>query len=278
MNKTLLRELSYYVFYNLVTLVSITVIVSLITFFHFLLDHPIETIESWIFDSGWGLIIASKLIALFVVMKFFILNKNERPTFKQLVTDHFIFPKNEIFPILIVIITLFFVMERPQYIQGNKIELSKNISSFIYGLIFYFTDLFFLAQIGLNTNLKRGQSFLYPLIFVVTSKLSFLLVTATGDKGQVTTLITYLNMMLLMFLGSLNRENKFSFSAPLIFLFIYICPLISLFGLDHVWGDSHAILTFNFDQYFQHYFILSLLILCYLYLKKLKFKESYGIE
>ena len=101
MKNSSLREVSYYVFYNLITLVSITIIVSLITFFHFLLDHSFEAIESGIFDNGWGLIIISKLIALFVVMKIYVLNKNDRPSFKKLALNHFKFPKKQVFPILV---------------------------------------------------------------------------------------------------------------------------------------------------------------------------------
>ncbi|RLA62881.1 MAG: hypothetical protein DRQ88_10125 [Epsilonproteobacteria bacterium] len=275
MKKTLLREFSYYVFYNLITLVSITILVSLITFFHFLLDHPIETIESWLFDNGWGLIITSKLIALYMIMKVYILNKNEKPTLKRLVWKHFIGPKKEIIPILITYVALFFLLDRINLIDHPEYEVSQVIKSFFYGLIFYLSDLFLLAQVSIDK--KNIKNFIYPFIFIITSKLSFLLITVSDEKGQIFSLITYFNMMLLMFLSGANRGNRFSLLAPLIFLAVYICPLISFFGLDPVWGDSQAVLTLDIVNYSKNYVILSLLILCYLYLKKIKFKEKYGV-
>ncbi|TDJ06851.1 MAG: hypothetical protein E2O68_04305 [Deltaproteobacteria bacterium] len=277
MKNSLLRDLSYYVFYNLVTLVSITIIVSLITFFHFLLDHSIEAIESWISDNGWGLITASKLIALFIVMKFHVLNKNDKPTFKKLTLDHFIFPKKEFYPILLAFIGLFFVLESVNFVVG-EFELDNVIKSFFYAFLFYFSDLFLLAQISSNGKTSRLKNFLYPLIFVIIAKTSFLLITVSDEKGQLTLLITYLNMVLLMFISGLNRENKFSLLAPLIFLIFYICPIISIFGLDPVWGDSRAVMTLKIIPYLKNYIVFSLLILCYLYLKNFKYKENYGIE
>ena len=275
MKKDYIRELSYYVSYNLVILVSITIIVSLITFFHFLLDHPIEDVERWISYNGWGLIITSKLIGLFTVLKFYVLNKNERPSFRTLFLDHFVSPKKEMFTVLFAYLGLFFVLEGPNLVPGGEFETFKVLKSFFYAFIFYFSDLFLLAQIGLGSRLKN---FLYPLIFVITSKLSFLLITISDEKGEITILITYLNMVLLMFLSGANRGNKFILSSPLIFLTLYICPLIAFFGLDPVWGDSHAVTILKTASYFKNYIILSLLVLCYLYLKKIKNKESYGIE
>jgi hypothetical protein len=275
MKNSSLRELSFYVFYNLITLVSITIIVSLITFFHFLLDHSFEAIESGIFDNGWGLIIISKLIALFVVMKIYVLNKNDRPSLKKLAFDHFTFPKREVFPILLSYWGMFLLMERTSFVTG--VEYEKVIKSFVYAFIFYWSDLFLLAQISKKENKFSLKNFLYPLFFIITSKLSFLLITVSDEIGQITIFITFFNMMVLLFLSN-TRGNKFSLSGPLIFLMAYICPMISFFGLDPVWGNTEAVRALDIASYFKNYIILSLLIMCYIYLKKIKYRKSYGIE
>lgn len=275
MKNSSLRELSYYVFYNLITLVSITIIVSLITFFHFLLDHSFEAIESGIFDNGWGLIIISKLVALFVVMKIYVLNKNDRPSLKKLAMDHLTLPRKEVFPILLSYWGMFLLMENSSLVTG--VEFEKVIKSFFYAFVFYWSDLFLLAQISRKENKFALKNFLYPLFFIITSKLSFLLITVSDEIGQITIFITFFNMVVLLFLGN-TRGNKFSLSGPLIFLIAYICPMISFFGLDPVWGNTEAVRALDIASYFKNYIILSLLILCYIYLKKIKYRESYGIE
>ncbi len=61
------------------------ILVSVVSFVHFQLDHSLGIIENWIFDQGWEIVTIAKLLATFVIFKFIIIRTDTRKPLHDLI-------------------------------------------------------------------------------------------------------------------------------------------------------------------------------------------------
>ena len=64
------KQILFYCFFYGVLWGVHLILISLVSFFHLLLEHNIRTIGDWIGDRGWGLIILSKMSVFYLAMLF----------------------------------------------------------------------------------------------------------------------------------------------------------------------------------------------------------------
>src|SRR5690606_25140720 len=77
------------------------VTVSLISFFHFLLDHKLGVIEDWVFDKGWEIVVLVKVCAFVVVQKFVHLPSHSRQPFRDLIIESWKRPSRNLFALCV---------------------------------------------------------------------------------------------------------------------------------------------------------------------------------
>ena len=62
----LVKNVKYYAVFQLIFVVLVVILSSIGAFFHFLLDHEISIVESWLHNNHWEILIVSKIFSLFV--------------------------------------------------------------------------------------------------------------------------------------------------------------------------------------------------------------------
>lgn len=92
------KQFQFFLSYIVVFLLIYLFTVSIVIFFHFLLDHSLGIIEGWIFYRGWRIIIFSKIVTFYIVTVFLTVNTNIN--LKQLIKDRLKRVSSEVYIIL----------------------------------------------------------------------------------------------------------------------------------------------------------------------------------
>jgi len=271
------KKIYYYSFFCLLYLISIILSVSLISFFHFYLEHPVEVVQEWVFDNGWGIIIFGKIFSLIWIYKFYNLKRGLRYSLKEIFFNNFNAANRETLLILLFFLALglmFGLKENDSYV----FDIYKLAISYFFGLLFYLIDIFILVLLGKNNTQDEWSdgiiNFIFALIFIITSKISFLLITINSSSEKSNLMIIFFNMVILLFLTNFNKAKSSNLTNPLLFLVFFICPMMSLFGWDPIWGETYSFFEAGvlFDS--KTYLAVCLFILYYLYLKNLNFFKN----
>ena len=86
-NGQLVKNIKYYFAFQLIFVSLVVVLSSIGVFFHFLLDHEISIVESWLHNNQWEILISSKLVSLFLLNRWFEVRLYELKSFRQLVKE-----------------------------------------------------------------------------------------------------------------------------------------------------------------------------------------------
>lgn len=259
-------------------LISITLSVSLISFFHFYLGHPVEVVEEWVFDNGWGIIIFGKIFSLVWIYKFYNLKRGTRITLRELFFSNFNAANRETLLILLFFLglaLLFGLKENESYV----FDIYKLAISYFFGLLFYLIDIFILALLGKNNSQDEWDSgiknLIFALLFVITSKVSFLLITIKSSSQKPNIIVPFFNMVILLFLTNFNKTKKSNLTNPLLFLVFFICPMMSLFGWDPIWGNTYSFFEGGILYDSKTYLAVCLFILYYFNMKNFKIFKNF---
>ncbi len=228
------QVLGYTLFYIVLWALHL-IIISLVSFFHLLLDHNIRIIGDWIGDRGWTLIIISKLLVLYIGMQFVNLRANKLVSIKSYFHNSIQIPRIEMFvALLFLLIALCGVGQvglNPKMIfEFNRLLLSA-IGTFILFSVDYLLiivlDIFY--PVRDETNRMR-RIFLFPLLFYFFTGATFIYELTISFK-------LYSLFLLLMYVSEWRRRN---WTLPLLFLVAFIVPCFTLIGLDPVWGEVYS--------------------------------------
>lgn len=236
------RSIRYYVVFSLLFFFLHLCLVSLVTFFHFLIDHDLHIIENWLNSYAWELIIFSKVISFGITLFFYELNSvKEKLNFKKL-KEYSYKPSSRSF-VFSVFLLVFFIALTLQFSRG--IELDKKFTnsfylSFLGSGAYYFIDFLFLFfTISKNKIEEKRSQIKYSLIGII----SFLLVTKLtlpySTSFELYTFLHYLTLSIFLFNEPKNLGNIFIYS------FCVISPLCALFGFDLLWGDIHSLYKYD---------------------------------
>lgn len=80
----LFKNIRYYASYQLLFVIIFIILSSSGAFFHFLLNHEISIVESWLHNNHWEILIISKLLSLTIMNRWFRVRLYEMKTIKQL--------------------------------------------------------------------------------------------------------------------------------------------------------------------------------------------------
>ena len=211
------------------------ILISLVSFFHLLLEHNIRTIGDWIGDRGWGLIIISKVSVFYLAMLFVNLKTKKIFSLKSYFRNSIQKPRIE------VIVTLFFLVIATLglgEIEFNKtmiVEVNRLILSIIGSFVFFAVDYVLLVILDVfypvrEEQLRLKRMIILPLLFYFFS-------AATFVYEQTITLKLYAFFILLVYSGEWRRKN---WTLPAIFLIAFVVPAFSILGLDPVWGEIYS--------------------------------------
>lgn len=231
--------LIYFLFYGFLWGFHL-ILISLISFFHLLLDHNIRTIGDWIGDRGWTLIIISKVIVFYLAMLFVNLKTKKFFSVKSYFRNSVQSPRVEVFvAILFLLIGLMGIGEMGLN-STMIVEIDRVLLSIIGTFVFFAVDYTFLVILDVfypirDESLRHRRLIILALLFYFFS-------AATFVYEQTISLKLFSFFLLLLYTGEWRRKN---WTLPAIFLCAFIIPSYSLLGLDPVWGEAYSPIIAN---------------------------------
>ena len=224
----------YFLFYALLWGFHL-ILISLISFFHLLLDHNIRTIGDWIGDRGWTLIIISKVIVFYLVMLFVNLKTKKLYSVKSYFRNSIQTPRLEVFVAILFLLIGLLGLGEMTFNSTMIVEVYRLVLSIVGTLIFFAVDYVLLVILDVfypirDESQRLQRIFILPLLFYIFSAATFVYEQTISFK-------LYAFFLLLLYTGEWRRKN---WTLPALFLVAFIVPCYSLMGLDPVWGEAYA--------------------------------------
>ena len=258
----MLTHVLYFSLFGIFNWISHTIIISIIAFFHFSLNHRLTIIDDWIFEYAWSIASLSKSFAAVLIFKFISVNSSRRSPFRELLGKGIVAPSKEILIMITLFLTFFFFFGGGNLDPIEAFNMSSILSS-VYGVtLFYGIELFIIYSLNVFYPLKSSQQNsmtpLYAAVFILHNKITFF-------YAEGLTSIVYLNFIVLTFLVFWKRLN---WSLPIYMMIFYICPAASLLGLDPIWSDNFSLFTLKTNISTPVYIGIIIVPICYLLFKK----------
>lgn len=248
-----------YLGFILVFLLCHITVLSIIAFFHFLLDHRMRTVEDWLFRNGWEVLMVTKIMAAYFVLRIVNLSEGYGSSLKSFFQSDFKWPHKFIFVAIIFLTTFILYLGAPKLTENGYKFIDFKIVSFIGITFFYLIDLFIFSYLKYCFPIKkRNNEILYSLFFSVV----FYIVS--------TTVITYekdLNFWILchgLMISYLTLLNGRGWMLSSIYIVGFVAPIAVIGGLNPISGDLYSVMSFS--QHISPIFIVVLYIMTFTYL------------
>lgn len=237
--KSFKKLLMLYGGYCILVLFIHLMLTSVFSFFHFLLDHELTTIENWLSLNGWEIIGASKLMSFAIVMKLIQVNSHFDSSFREEVQRMEMIPSKKAIASIFFLLVMFYslLIQFGGGIENNQILDELFLSSFLGSVLLYGIDVFLILIISNFFRLKFDhilQAFLLCLcLFLITSKI---LLPYVGK---------YAIFLVVHFVSLFYLSRRNNLGDMICYLIIVIAPLSSFLGVDLVWDNSYSMFTLS---------------------------------
>jgi len=236
-----MRKISFYfIGYCFVLLLVQISLVSIVAFFHFLLDHELSVVENWLSRNAWELLCLSKIIALYSITRVIKLNLYDDNSLinhiKKL--DFKPMPQVIIFIFYILVMDLGMLLRSTSMVYNiRSLEVGYALTSFLGSAVFFFLDMILVVLLLELFPVKKKRNKIILLSFFT---LMFLIVT------NVIYPYSKVNILYLIIFYSTLGITLFKFPdniGNLIWLATSFIGLSSIiFGQDLVWSSNYSLL------------------------------------
>ena len=231
----LAKNVKYYASYQLLYVVIVIVLSSIGAFFHFLLDHEISIVESWLHNNHWEILIVGKLMSLFLLNRWFRVRLYQLKSIRELIRELVRWPEPKAIVIAFFMIASYLSLSGMVYTGQNLGYWYYHVASFL-GLFLYFgIEFIVIAYLDDVLNEKEQPSLAWLSIF-------YTILFTAGFRLSVPDYYGLLPYVVLCFssLMYLSGKSFKSWSNVVCFLLVFVAPMGSLFGMDPVWGDDFS--------------------------------------
>jgi hypothetical protein len=231
----LFKNIRYYASYQLLYVVLVVVLSSIGAFFHFLLNHEISIVESWLHNNSWEILITSKLISLFLINRWFSMRLYQLKSIRELVRELVDWPRPEAVVVPVFMTLGYLSIARVDLVPQNLGYWYYHFASFI-GLFLYFgVEFIVIAYLDDVLNQKeKPNRLLLGLAFTAMFSMAYR-VSVPDYYGLLPFVV--LSFSSLLYLS--GRAFK-SWSNVVCFLLLFVAPMGAFFGLDPVWGNDFS--------------------------------------
>ena len=232
------KVILYYTLFNISFLLIQLALNSTFTFFHFLLEHDLITIENWLNRNTWEILTLSKLSSLFFTLKILQLNLYNDLSLFQFIRGLKLTPTKKIWSTVFFILVFFYalIVQFGGELTKNQFKEELVYSSFFGSIVFYISDIFILIFFDKVYDFFKYsyKVLIIPFIFfIISSKVS----------------LPYLNkfhiFLFIHFLTMLYFAKKHNFGDIIVYCFMIIGPLSTLYGLDIVWENINSVYVYQ---------------------------------
>jgi hypothetical protein len=254
-------QIKYYALFYFVLWSVHLMLISLISYFHLLLNHNIRTIGDWIGDRGWILIILSKVLIFYVALQFIRLKSKKITLVRSYFRNSIQLPRKEVIVALLFLIVGMMGLGRMTLNSTLIFELPRMVLSAAGAFIFFAVDYALLVILEIFFPLKTKKDsnrklFLFPLLF-------YYFTYATFIYEQTVNFRLYAYFFLLLYLGEWRRRN---WTLPILFLLAFLVPSYAVMGLDPVWNSSYTM--FAMEKNISNFSIFILIGFAIFYLQR----------
>lgn len=235
--------LLYYLGYNLLLVLIQLAVVSLMAFFHFLLDHDMGVIESWLNKNAWEILTFSKSFGFILMIKAIRLNLYNLPSYKKILKKKSFIPNLQI-----LVVIVFLNIMSGALVNSYSVGLTFNsdvpyiyvLTSYVGTSIFYLLDFLFIFYLFENVSIVKKRN---KTILMLLMGLMFLTVTNIlqpySKPNQLIILINFLSLLIVYLKDSDNFVN------PIVICLGCVSIFTILYGHDLVWKDQFAIIKYD---------------------------------
>ncbi len=234
-NTQLIQNLKYYAVFQLCFVILVILLSSIGAFFHFLLNHEISIVESWLHNNQWEILIISKLFSLYLLNRWFMVRHYELKSFRQLVQELVSWPDPKAIVVAVFMVMGYITMGKTVYVGQNIGYWYFQIASFLGLFVFFGIEFIVIAYLEdiLNQKMHPNRLHLgicYTVIFTVAFRVS-----VPDYYGLIPYVVLCYSSLIY-----LSGKSFKSWSNVVCFLILFVAPMGSLFGLDPVWGDDFS--------------------------------------
>jgi hypothetical protein len=235
LESNLVKNIKYYGSYQLLYVMVFIILSSIGAFFHFLLDHEISIVESWIHNNHWEILLLAKLISLFLLNRWFKVKLYQLKSIRRLIRELVHWPEPRALVVSFFAVVSYIALSGVSYSGQNIGYWYYHFASF-FGLFLYFgLEFIVIAYLDDVLNQKSHPSpgwlgFFYTIFFVMAFRLS------VPDYYGLLPYVIFCFSSLMY----LSGKSLKSWSNVVCFLLLFVAPMGSFFGMDPVWGDDFS--------------------------------------
>jgi hypothetical protein len=268
LNSNFAKQLLHYALFYFGVWIIHLLVISFIAFFHFLLEHPLDIIENWIFTKGWEIISLTKIIGGFVILRLITLKIDSRQPMREIFVRGFVWPRSELFVIVVFLITFFVFFGKPELVDRTRIEYVRMAFSFIGIIVFYMVDLFVIDSLEqvypIESRFRWVSLLIYPVVIFAISRQIFW-------YGEEINFLVLFNLLLCLALWQWRQRN---WSQPFVYICLFVAPAGVLLGVDPIWGAAFSPLKLSASLRIDQYLIILLIVLGYLFYRKKRITQA----
>lgn len=234
-DRNLLKNIQYYASYQLLYVALVMILSSVGAFFHFLLDHEISIVESWLHNNSWEILIISKLISLYLLNRWFSMRLYQLKSIRELVKELVTWPHPEAVVVPVFMTLGYLSIARVDLVPQNLGYWYYHFASFIGLFLFFGVEFIVIAYLDDVLNQKENPNRLFL-------GMSFTFLFAFAYRMSVPDYYGLLPFVILSFssLMYLSGQSFRSWSNVVCFLLLFVAPMGAVFGLDPVWGNDFS--------------------------------------
>lgn len=231
----LVKNIKYYGSFQLLYVALSVILSSIGAFFHFLLNHEISIVESWLHNNSWEILLTSKLISLFLLNRWFSMRLYQLKSIKELVRELVSWPTAEAVVVPVFMLLGYLSIAKVTLVPQNFGYWYYHFASFV-GLFLYFgIEFIVIAYLDDVLNQKEEPNrFLLGIAFTVLFGCAYRM-SVPDYYGLLPFVI--LSFSSLLFLSGKSFK---SWSNVVCFLLLFVAPMGAIFGLDPVWGNDFS--------------------------------------
>lgn len=279
------KHITIYGLFHLGIFILSLLIISLISFFHFLLKHNVAQIEEWIYEHGWIIVILAKILSTYIILKFVTLKNSYRKPLKEFYQNDLRVPSGDIFVLSLFFFISNLIFGKPFYFEHLRVEFFKILISFFSIIAFYFTDLLTIYFIEKHFSISKLDRLIrmlfYLLIFYLSNKFVFPMVyfkeasSSTSPLFEMKILMSFHFFIILYFGLVFNgiKDRVKIIGNGLFYLIFFVAPFSAFFGQDPLWGDLFSPFKLGVELGAEYYISLSVVLILYLAFKMRKSKQ-----
>lgn len=231
---TLFKNIKYYGSYQMLYVVIFIIISSIGAFFHFLLNHEISIVESWLHNNHWEILIIAKLVSLYLLNRWFKVRLYQLKSIRELVRELVSWPEPRAMVIAAFMIISYLALGGA-VLAGQVGYWYHQVASYLGIFLYFGIEFIVIAYLDDVLNQKEQPSYFWLSVFYTG-------LFAAAFRLSVPDYYNLLPYMVFCFstLMYLSGKSFKSWSNVVCFLAVFVAPMASLFGMDPVWGEDFS--------------------------------------